>query len=230
MKNFIYKYRYFIIAGLIILIIAIVVIIYINRIKIKKGLRTMTSFAKNLKDTTISEYEAWKNGSIKEGDSSTMDRLRKYWREGAGVTNWSDTKMTDEAWSAAFISYVMKKSGAGSDWKYSTSHSTYIVDSIKNRKENNSNPFKGYKPEEVKLEVGDLVGKARQSGVDYDTKGNYKSHTDIVVNIKDGIADTIGGNVSDSVYLTKVPIDASGKIDNSKVAGNKYFVVIKNKK
>jgi len=206
--------------------------IYRSTIKkgIKKGITSVTDFVDSLRNTALSEYDFWKSGSIKEGNPATMERLRKYWKEGAGVTNWSDDRMTDEAWSAAFISYIMKKSGAGSDWKYSPSHSTYIVDSIKNRKENNSNPFKGYKPEEVKLEVGDLVGKARQSGVDYDTKGNYKSHTDVVVNIKDGIADTIGGNVSNSVYLTKVPLNASGKIDNSKVSGDKYFVVIKNKK
>jgi hypothetical protein len=214
--------------------VTIITLSWIYRSTIKKGIKigvtSVTDFVDSLRNTALSEYEAWKSGSTKEGDSSTMERLRKYWKEGAGVTNWSDDRMTDEAWSAAFISYIMKKSGAGSDWKYSPSHSTYIVDSIKNRKENNSNPFKGYKPEEVKLEIGDLVGKARQSGVDYNTKGNYKSHTDVVVNIKDGVADTIGGNVSNSVYLTKVPLDANGKIDNSKVSGNKYFVVIKNKK
>jgi hypothetical protein len=210
--------------------VTLITLSWIYRSTIKKGITSLTDFVNTLRNTALSEYEAWKSGSTKEGDSATIERLRKYWKEGAGVTNWSDDKMTDEAWSAAFISYIMKKSGAGSEWKYSPSHSTYIVDSIKNRKENNSNSFKGYKPEEVKLEIGDLVGKARQSGVNYDTKGNYKSHTDVVVNIKDGVADTIGGNVGNSVSLTKVPLDASGKIDNSKVSGNKYFVVIKNKK
>ena len=196
--------------------------------KVKNKLNTiLTDFVNTLRNTALSEYKAWKSGSTKEGNSATIERLRKYWKEGAGVTNWSDDKMTNEAWSAAFISYIMKKSGAGSEWKYSPSHSTYIVDSIKNRKENNSNSFKGYKPEEVKLKIGDLVGKARQSGVNYDTKGSYKSHTDVVVNIKDGVADTIGGNVRNSVSLTKIPLDANGKIDNSKVSGNKYFVVIK---
>jgi hypothetical protein len=198
--------------------------------KVMEGYESISDFIEKLKNTALSEWEYWKNGTVKEGDPSTMERLREYWREGAGVKNWSDRQMTDEAWSAAFISYVMKKSGAGSDWKYSPSHSTYITDSIKNRKLNNDKPFKGYKPEEVKVEVGDIVGFPRQSGITYDTTGNYKSHTDIVVNIKDGYAETIGGNVSNSVTMTKVPLTPDGKIDKSTEKGKKYFVVIKNEK
>jgi len=190
--------------------------------------KSISAFVNNLQNTAIKELDFWKKGSLKEGDKSMMDRLRAYWKEGGGV-NWSDQKMKDEAWSAAFISYIMKKSGAGSDFKYSTSHSTYITDAVKNRKENNSNPFKAYRPEEVKLEIGDLVGYPRQSGVTYDTKGAYKAHTDIVIGIKNGIAETIGGNIADSVSITKVPLTLDGKIDKSK-ARNNYFVVIKNKK
>lgn len=194
---------------------------------VSKGFQALSDFVNNLTNVALNEYNFWQGGSIKEGDARTMERLRQYWREGAGVNNWTDAQMKSEAWSAAFISYIMKKSGAGSDWKYSPSHSTYIVDSIKNRKENNSKPFKGYRPEEVKLEVGDLVGKARQSGVGYDTTGAYKSHTDVVVKIKDGYADTIGGNVGDTVKITKVPLTPDGKIDLKR---SNYFVVIKNKK
>ena len=196
---------------------------------IKGGIESIESlFVNNLTKMALDEWKAWNKGLTKEGDASTMDRLRAYWREGAGLTNMSDQDMINEAWSAAFISYLMKKSGAGSDWKYSSSHSKYITDSIKNRKENNNKPFKGYRPEEVKIRIGDLVGFARQSGVTYDTTGDYKSHTDIVIDVKDGYADTIGGNVGQSVKITRVPLTADGKIDLAKA--NKYFVVIKNKK
>lgn len=208
----------------------LLILSWIYRGAIKRGALAISGFAKNLVSQAQSEWDFWGNGDVKEGDPKTMDRLRKYWQEGAGISNWSDEQMKDEAWSASFISYVMKKSGAGDDWKYSPSHSTYITDSIKNRKENNNKPFKGYKPEEVKLQVGDLVGKARQSGVTYDTTGGYKAHTDIVTAIKDGYAESIGGNVGNSVSMTKVPLTPDGKIDNTKVSGNKYFVVIKNKK
>lgn len=188
-------------------------------------------FASTLTANALSEYEAWGKGIIKEGDAKTMDRLRSYWKEGAGVKNWTDKQMINEAWSAAFISYVMRKSGAGTDWKYAPSHSVYIADSVRNRKQNNDKPFKGYKPHEVKVEVGDLVGKARQAGVTYDSPAGYLSHTDIVVAIKDGYAETIGGNVSNSVSMTKVPLTADGKLDVVKAGGKyPYFVVIKNGK
>jgi hypothetical protein len=206
---------------------AVLVVGWIYRRSIKRGL---SYFVSKLKNTALSELEFWKQGNLTENDPSVMERLRMYWNEGAGVKNWGDQQMKDEAWSAAFISYIMKKSGAGEDWKYSPSHSTYITQAIKNRKENVSNPFKGYKPEEVKIEVGDLVGKPREGGVTYDSVGAYKSHTDVVVTIKDGYAESIGGNVANSVVITKVPLTPDGKIDNSKVSGGKYFVVIKNKK
>lgn len=207
-----------------------IAITYINRKSIVAGAKALGNFVENLRNTAIEELKAWQNGLIKENDKSVEDRIAKYWKEGAGITNWSKQRMQDEAWSAAFISYIVKKSGGGKDWKYSPSHSTYIVDSIKNRLQNNSNPFKGYRPEEVKLEVGDIVGKPRQSGVTYESRGAYKSHTDIVVAIRGNVAETIGGNVGNSVAVTNIPLTNDGKIDNSKVSGYKYFVVIKNTK
>jgi hypothetical protein len=218
--------------GLVSITTITLIIIYRKGIKSKleSGMQSISNFIESLKNTALSEWEFWNKGSIKEGDSKTMERLREYWKEGAGVKNWSDSQMKNEAWSAAFISYVMKKSGAGSDFKYSPSHSTYIVDSIKNRKQNNDKPFKGFRPEEVKLGIGDLVGFAREGGINYDTIGSYKSHTDIVVDIKDGFAETIGGNVSNSVTKTLVPLTKYGKIDTSTEKGKKYFVVIKNLK
>jgi len=188
------------------------------------------AFKQALVQNALAELNAWDYGVIKEGDPKTMDRIRAYWKEGAGVKNWDDQKMVSEAWSAALISYLMKKSGAGNDFKYSPSHSVYLREAIKNRKENNANPFKGYKPEEMPIAVGDLVGRPRQTGVTYDTTSPYLSHSDMVIGIKDGFADTVGGNVSNSVKITKVPLTADGKIDNSKVHGEKYFVVVKNNK
>ena len=207
-----------------------IAITYINRKTIVAGVKAISDYVSNLQNYALEEFKAWGNGTKKENDKSMQDTIAKYWKEGAGIKNWSQQKMQDEAWSSAFISYIVKKSGGGKEFKYAPSHSTYINDSIKNRLENNANPFKGYKPEEVKLEVGDIVGKPRQNGVSYNSKGAYKSHTDIVVGIKDGVADTVGGNVGNSVSMTKVPLTTDGKIDNSKISGYKYFVVIKNNK
>lgn len=191
---------------------------------------TITGFVLGLKSVAQNEYAFWKDNGFKETSAAAKDRLRKYWEE-SGVTNKWDGK-TDTAWSAAFISYVMKKAGAGKDWIYSGRHSDYIKAAIKNRKDNNSNPFKAYKPEEVKLAVGDVVSYPREQGITYDnalSKSGFMSHSDLVVDIKNGVAETLGGNISDSVSVTKVPLTADGKIDTAK-AKNKYFSVIKNNK
>jgi len=205
------------------------VFVYRNAIK-----KTLSSFKNKLVKVANEEWNAWNSeGRIKEGDSRTMDRLRSYWREGGNV-NWSDKKMIDEAWSSAFISYLMQKGGAGDEFPKTVSHSEYIRKAVKNRKENNTNPFKAYRVDEpeAKVEVGDLVCYPRQASATYDTTGAYMSHCDLVTEIKGDEAITIGGNVGNSVTKTIVPIDSKGFIDKSrdKKGYGGYFTVIKNKK
>jgi hypothetical protein len=189
-----------------------------------------SSFKKKLIQIAEEEHKAWDEGKIKEGSQDTLPRLRKYWEEGAGVKQ-NDNYYINEAWSSAFISYLMRKAGAGDDFKYAQSHSQYIEQAVKNRKEKNSKKFKGYRPNEVEVKVGDLVCYPRQSGVTYDSKSGYKSHCDLIVEIKDNKAIGVGGNVGDSVTKKSFALK-NGKIDKEK--DNKgyggVFVVIKNEK
>lgn len=181
-----------------------------------------TPFRRRAVKIAKQEYKKFQEGKLKETSPQVYDELKKYWDE----LNWSEDRWspTGVAWSSAFISYVMKKARAKDDFGYGSSHSDYIVPAIKNRKENNSNKFKGYRLNEKKVEIGDLVCYARQDGVNYDTKGQYKSHCDIITEIDDNYAYGIGGNVSDSVTKSKIPIK-NGYVQE----GNKRFVVIKTK-
>jgi hypothetical protein len=183
-----------------------------------KGKKIVSSKAVSLAEK---EKKKWGNGNIKEHDPKTLKELKDYWKS-VGLTYEG---MKNEAWSAAFISYIMKKAGAKDSFKYSPSHSVYIVDAIKNKKENKGS-WKGYKPEEVRVAKGDLVCYARQNGVSYDTTNRYLSHCDIVNNIdkKNGFITAIGGNVSDSVRESKYDISKEGIVTDRKI-----FVVIKNK-
>ena len=120
----------------------------------------------------------------------------------------------------------MKKAGAGNQFSYSIRHSDYITKSIKNRKSNNINSaFIGYKLDEYSPTIGDLVCYARQDNVDYDKKGKYKSHCDIVVDIQDDRIEVVGGNVKDSVTKKILRIDSDGRLSDT---SEKWFVVIKN--
>jgi hypothetical protein len=193
--------------------------------------KKQSSFKKKLVNLANQEFDAWnKNGRIKEGSQDTLPRLRKYWEEGAGVKK-NDNYYINEAWSSAFISYLMRKAGAGDDFTYAQSHSQYIAQAVKNKKENNSKKFKAYKPNEVEVKVGDLVCYPRQSGVSYESEAGYKSHCDLITSINGNVAVGIGGNVSDSVskknYILK-----DGKIDKTKDTKGYggVFAVIKNRK
>ena len=190
-----------------------------------------SQFKKKLVNVANEEYDAWnKNGRIKEGNQDTIQRLRNYWEIGSGIKK-DDDYYVNQAWSSAFISYLMRKAGAGDDFKYAQSHSQYIAQAVKNRKENNSKKFKAYKPNEVKVQVGDLVCYPRQSGVGYDSKAGYKSHCDLITSVQGNIAVGVGGNVSDSVTKNNYALK-DGKIDKSKDTKGYggVFTVIKNNK
>lgn len=190
-----------------------------------------SKFKNRLISIANKEYDGWNtNGKKKEGNKDTIQRLRDYWEEGTG-TKSNDDYYINTAWSSAFISYLMKKAGAGDDFKYSPSHSQYIAQAVKNRKENNSKKIKAYKPNEVKVEAGDLVCYPRQSGVTYDSNAGYMSHCDLIVSTDKDKATGIGGNVSDSVSKTTYLLK-DGKIDKSKdkKSYGGVFVVIKNQK
>jgi len=187
---------------------------------------SLSSFKQTAINLANTEWNKWnKNGvRLKEGAKDTLQDLRNYWEQGAGVRK-NDNYYIKEAWSSSFISYIMKKAGAGDNFKYSSSHSVYIADSVKNRKDNNNKKFKGYKPDEVNVELGDLVCYPRQAGITYDSKAGYKSHCDLVTEINGNVAVGIGGNVSDSVTKKNYYL-SNGKIDKNK--SKDVFVVIKN--
>lgn len=179
----------------------------------------------NIRKKLVKEAEKqlaiWNFGKTKETASSMYDKLVAYWKSvGWAESRWTPTSV---AWSSAFISYVMRLAGAGSNFKYSSSHSTYIRDAVKNRKTNNANPFKAYRLNEKKVEVGDLVCYARQEGIDYDTTSSYKSHCDIVVEADNEEAKVIGGNVNNSVSKKTVKLK-NGYVDDT---SKKWFTLIK---
>ncbi len=193
----------------------------VYKLKNRGGKASKNAFRKDLVKIAEDEHKHWDSGRLKETATGMYDRLKSYWSNiGWGEHKWTPSSV---AWSAAFISYVMKKANAGSNFKYSASHSKYIRDAVKNRKENNSNPFKAYKLNEKKVEVGDLVCYSRQSGVNYDTTNSYKSHCDIVVNVDNNQAEVIGGNVGHTVGKKTVQLK-DGKVADNK---NDWFTIIK---
>ena len=176
------------------------------------------------------QWNIWNlNGKKWERNRSVGRLLQDYWKTGAR-RNFSLRDLRrisfqeDHPWSAAFISWVMKKAGAGKAFRYSGAHAAYIKAAKENRLAGNSNPFKAYRISEIKPRVGDLVCKSRaRSGANYDNiRVGHKTHCDIVTSVKPGKLITIGGNVGNSVSKTPVRINSSGYISQPE-----YFAVIR---
>lgn len=177
----------------------------------------------NIVQVARQEWERWQRGKMKEEDPRMRSVLEGYWRQGAGrlptKARWWDTV----PWSAAFISWVMRRAGAGRHFRYSAAHAGYVAAARDNRLANNSNPFKAYRTNEVAPQPGDLVCKRRQSGVTYDNvRSGHLTHCDVVTAVESGRLLTIGGNVSDSVKMTKVDVDENGRVTDPR-----YFAVVK---
>ena len=117
------------------------------------------------------------------------------------------------AWSAAFISYVMRVAGAGSRFPYSPNHSTYINAAAAGASPIlRTQPVTSYVPR-----LGDLLCAGRGFGarVRYSmlpTSYGFPAHCAIVVARAPNQISVIGGNVDDAVTLTHVPVAADGRL------------------
>lgn len=159
----------------------------------------------------------------RENEEGYYLRVADYWKQ--GVDRDLTGKDQHEPWSAAFISWVMKEAGMGERFSYSDWHAHYIRNSILARRaEDKSFAYWGYRLNERAPQVGDLVGYARQGGINYDYQPTvYSSHTDLVVAVRPGEIDVIGGNVADSVTKKTLKTDAQGKLIDKHY---KWFVVM----
>jgi hypothetical protein len=181
-----------------------------------------------LKDNIVrlakQEWEKWGRGTIKESDERLRPVLQDYWLVGTGTRFSEPGWWSKHAWSAAFISWIMKKAGAGDAFRYAAAHAVYIKAAKENRLANNANPFKAYRISEIKPQVGDLVCKGRAgSGASYENiHPGHKTHCDIVTAVHPNRLATIGGNVRNSVSKTPVSTNADGYINQPN-----YFAVIR---
>jgi len=178
----------------------------------------------NLRRLALQEGQRWGQGQLKEHDPRMRPVLQDYWLTGVKWIPSTPRWWSQVPWSAAFISWLMRKAGAGNAFKYSSAHATYIKAAKDNRLANNENPFKAYRINELRPEVGDLVCKSRAgSGANYENiRRGLATHCDVVVEVQPGRLSTIGGNVDNSVSSTPVRTDANGYINQPG-----YFAVIK---
>jgi hypothetical protein len=170
----------------------------------------------------VQEWLRFKRGDGKENVPPYSQYVGEYWN---AIGLDLDGKDRDQAWSAAFISYIVRKAGYGSSFPYSAAHSRYIDSAIEKREGHQPSAFWGYRLNEWKPQLGDLVCKWRESPVTFNNRphGGYKSHCDLVVEVRDNEVRALGGNVSDSVTLSVFPLD-NGFLKS----GEEIFAVLRN--
>lgn len=173
----------------------------------------------------------WIKAGIREDSDEGSERVRRYWKEGAGIAGLTG-KHTEEPWSAAFISYVMQAGGAGPHFREAASHQVYIFEAIKARKdENKEYGYWAYELGERPPEVGDLICAWRTTkqhttavNLQYAAKGKwYPSHCDLVVEKTGTTISVIGGNVGQSVSKKTIKL-VNGLLTTAKF--DKGFAVL----
>jgi len=189
--------------------------------------KQVSQFRLDVVDNSRRELDAW-DGYV-EGDLEVKEDLLKYW-ESVGYyytdleynSDSSDTP-PEIAWSAAFISSVMKDSGAGDSFDYSPSHAAYLIYARDNRLNYPDEPFKAYRTDEVEPEAGDIICKNRAGGdASYDDIAvGDPLHCDIITEVGWWEVDAIGGNLSDTVKEVSYDLDNEGKLTGE------HFAIIK---
>ncbi len=189
------------------------------------------------------------SGTVWEGESSRLDdgateawrRVAIYWRESgllwqmAGVSGAADCGyatggggyqtascrvfVIDNPWSAAFVSYVLKKADVPG-FRASASHFDYVRDAYLHPGEN---AYQFLDPATAKPDTGDLLCYVRIPARAYGHQGlkeaidggssGLNMHCDVVVAANpgnDGKAYLIGGNVQQGVTMRLLPVNRSG--------------------
>ena len=158
-----------------------------------------------------------------DGGSESSSWTSKY------NNNGREYRSAPPAWSAAFISYLMRSAGAGDRFPYSPLHATYINAAAA------GNPILAAKPPEAYApQLGDLICYGRRGAqnlrfADLPTS-SFFGHCDIVVGAIDGQLTVIGGNVTAGVTMKHVPVTAQGMLStpDGLVLDSRYpwFVVL----
>jgi hypothetical protein len=204
----------------------------------------------------ITDEEAPLTVSVPEGQYSAeraqglWQRVGEYWWLGLNADQrgrartgkhdehgheFSSENDTPYAWSAVFISYVMRMAGAGLAFPYSAAHFDYINEA--RRASLGQVPARRVWAERIEdyaPRLGDLIcmGRGRDRNLRFDNLPVTiaATHCDIVVGIEPDRLSVIGGNVDDAVALSFVPTTADGKLGDA--AGPldpnyPWFVVVK---
>ena len=171
-----------------------------------------------------------------ERQAGLWQRIGEYWflgqitgrpeaswtgRHGSDGRTFDAGRDADFAWSAAFVSYVMRLAGAGDRFPYAKAHHEYInaAREVSLAREAGREPsYWAASAERLDVyapQLGDLICLARTRrplAFDDLPAATFAAHCDIVVASAPGSLSVVGGNVDDSVTLKHVPVTPDGHL------------------
>ena len=123
----------------------------------------------------------------------------------------------DFAWSAAFISYVMRIAGAGDHFPYAASHYVYINAAAREALGRDQGwVITARRPGDYAPALGDIIctGRDRAEHMRFERlpARPFPAHCDIVVASAPGVLSVVGGNVDHAVTMKHVPISSDGRL------------------
>jgi len=180
----------------------------------------------------------WRAVEGETGARAAIDRNRNRYatilaQPGAPGELWGEP-----AWSAAFISYVLRNAGVDQrEFPSSAAHAFYIDGMLADAA---AFPAQAsFIPHDVGAYApvpGDLVcaDRSRRPLANWRDRlaerGEFRPmHCDIVVDASPGVVQAVGGNVADSVTLSRFPADASGRLLARPAGHPAWFAVFENR-
>jgi hypothetical protein len=163
-----------------------------------------------------------------EDEGEAVQRIGWYWQAVGRSFTGADTQ---QPWSAAFISYLMKTAGVSADdFLFDEAHFNYL--SFLKQRQAEANPLFVLRPVASEaVTPGDLVCTARDTNSVNrieDIRPGLPGHCDLVFEVhpEQGWAGVIGGNVFNSVSESLIPVSADGRV--IPFPRRPWFVVVKN--
>lgn len=174
------------------------------------------------------EFKFFKFGEQFEEHPLSQERIKSYWHSFQPTA-----PPVSEPWSAAFISFCMKKADLSLSFKFAGRHTDYLSDSKTARVRNDaSRAYWAVRLGERVVTVGDLVGGQRmgrgctRAVKTYDSlPGDFCSHVDVVVAVRPDKVIVIGGNVGNTVKFNEIPLTSTGRVK----AGNRRITTMERK-
>lgn len=179
----------------------------------------------SLMQAAIAEWFRFNKGTGLEHKSPYYRYVGQMW-DAIGMD--LDGRDRDVPWSAAFISWCVRKAGPPYDgFKFAAAHARYINQAIKAHISETPSPFWGFRLNEHEVQLGDLICQWRESPTSYDqakTSDAFFSHCDIVVEINGAGVRALGGNNSNTVGFKAYARNPAGFLKSE----NNVFAILRN--